>query len=200
MSKLKKIAPNLHKLKNLSSGFKVPKGYFENTEDSIWNSIFLDKINTNSPFSTPSNYFESIETKVYSKIDLKNKNSFPIPKDYFETIEDKVFQKIKKETKIEKFQNTLLRKIIPIGIAASLLIYISLQLFKTKEQDFFANLEISEIENWIDNGNLEIDTYEIATIYEDIDFEDLELENQYSEDDLINYLDDINIESLILIN
>ena len=44
-----------------------------------------------------------------------------------------------------------------------------------------------------------MNAYEIASVYSDEDFENLEI-NQYNESDLINYLDDIDVESLMLTN
>ena len=82
-----------------------------------------------------------------------------------------------------------------------MLLFITFQLFNDPSStDLLVNLEISEIESWIDNGDLELDSYEIAAIYENVDFDELEINQQYNYEYLIEYLEDIDIESLYLNN
>lgn len=169
---LKNTAPKLSELKSMKTGFEVPDGYFESVVDSI-----------------------------ISKIDFDNEASNDIPEGYFDTIEDRVFDKIKrKESKVISLKSRVLKIATPIAIAASILLLITLQLFNQTQEDVFANLDTSEIETWIDNGDLNIDTYEITSVYSDVNFDDIELYDDYTDDDLLNYLDSIDLESLILTN
>ena len=169
---LKNIAPKLSELKSLKTGFVVP-----------------------------NEYFESFENKLISKIHLGIKNTNDIPEGYFDTIEDRVFEKIKKEeSKVISLKSRFVKIAAPIVVAASILLLITLQLFNRNQEDLFANLETSEIETWIINGDLDLSTFEITSVYSDANFENLELYDSYSDDDLIKYLDDIDIESLLLTN
>lgn len=166
---LKNIAPKLSELKSMKTGFEVPL-----------------------------NYFESIEEKVFSKIDFKGDTSNDIPEGYFDTIENRVFDKLKsKETKVINLKSRFVKIIVPLVIAASILLFITLQIYTPKQEDVFASLKTSDIETWIANGDLELSTYEIAAIYEDANFENIELYNDYTEDELIDYLDNIDLESLL---
>lgn len=169
---LKNIAAKLSELKSMKTGFEIPQGYFE-----------------------------SIEEKVISKIDFENVASNDIPQGYFDTIEDRVFDKLKnEEPKVISIKGRFIKIAAPLAIAASILLLITLQIFNTKQEDVFSSLKTSDIETWIENGDLELSTYEIAAVYDDANFENIEFYNDYTEDDLLNYLDDIDLESLLLTN
>lgn len=169
---LKNIAPKLFELKSLKTGFEVPK-----------------------------EYFESFENKLILKINFERKDTNDIPEGYFDTIEDRVFEKIiNEEPKVINIKKRIVKIATPLAIAASILLLITLQIFNKNHEDLFANLETSEIETWINNGDLDLSTFEIASVYSDANFENLELYDTYSDDDLIKYLDDIDIESLLLTN
>ena len=198
---LKNIAPELYKLKQLETGFEVPKGYFESLEDGVLLKISTSNFDKELPFKTPKNYFETIEDKVITTVKSnEQENNFSIPENYFETIEDRVFEKINQEPKVINIKTKFVRTFLPIAAAASLLLFLTLKLSDNKSpQDHLANLESSEIENWINNGDLELNSFEIASVYEDENFDDLEL-NQLNDDKLVEYLNDIDIESLILTN
>ena len=199
----KNIAPKLHELQQLKSGFKVPKDYFGTIENAIFLKLSEDFLEKENPFKTPKNYFSTIEDRVFDQIKPKEReNAYAIPKGYFDTVEDNVFKRLQTETKVIDFKTRLIRSFIPIAAAASLILFVTLQLLNNTNDnaDLFAQIEISEIENWIDNGDFEIDSYQIAAVYEDTDFEDLELNQQYNDDNLMDYLNDIDLESLILTN
>ncbi|PHR68817.1 MAG: hypothetical protein COA67_12230 [Lutibacter sp.] len=199
----KNIAPKLYELQQLNSPFSVPKGYFGTVENAVYSRLSEDIFDKKTPFKTPKNYFSTIEDRVFDNIKSKEKeNTFAVPKDYFDTVEDNVIKKLQKETKVIDFKTRFIKTFLPIAAAASLLLFLTLQLLNrtNNNTDLFAKMEISEIENWIENGDFEIDTYQIAAIYEDTDFEDLELNQQYTDDNLMDYLNDIDIESLILTN
>ena len=167
---LKNIAPKLSELKSMKTGFEVPNGYFESLEDRVLSKIKSEVIND-------------------------------IPEGYFDTIEDRVFKKIKnEEPKVISLKSRFVKVAAPLAIAASILLLITLQLFNTNQKDVFANLETSEIETWINNGDLDLETFEITSVYNDADFENIELYDSYSDNDLLEYLDDIDLESLILTN
>lgn len=167
---LKNIAPKLSELKSMKTGFEVPNGYFESLEDRVLSKIKSEVIND-------------------------------IPEGYFDTIEDRVFEKIKnEEPKVISLKSRFVKVAAPLAIAASILLLITLQLFNTNQKDVFANLETSEIKTWINNGDLDLETFEITSVYNDADFENIELYDSYSDNDLLEYLDDIDLESLILTN
>ena len=199
----KNIAPKLHELQALKSGFSTPKDYFGTVEDAVFLKFREETFDKKTPFKTPENYFSTIESRVFDTIKSEEKESaYEIPKGYFDTVEDNVFKKLKPETKVIDFRTRFTKTILPIAAAASLVLFFTFQFLNKSEDntDLFAKIEIAEMENWIENGDIEINSYQIATVYEDTDFEDIELNDQYTDDNLMDYLDDIDVESLILTN
>jgi hypothetical protein len=203
LEEFKNIAPKLHELQELKSGFSTPKDYFGTVEDDVCLILAEYKLDKKTPFKTPENYFSTIEDRVFNTIKSKETEStYTIPKDYFNTVEDNVFEKLHAETKVISLKSRFIKTFLPIAAAASLVLFFTLQLLNNSNDstDLLVNLEISEIESWIDNGDLELDSYEIAAIYENVDFDELEINQQYNYEYLIEYLEDIDIESLYLNN
>ncbi len=199
-TELKNIAPTLFQLKKIGTGFIVPKNYFENIEDTLSSQIFLQNINVKSSFDAPKGYFEDLENSVFEKINIEKKEKeFNIPENYFDTIEDRVFEKLGDESKLVSLKDKIIKRYIPIAIAASILLLFTLTILnQNKDTDLMAALNTAEIENWLDNGYIDIETYDIEYLYTDEELDEIELENTYNDESLIEYLDDIDIETLIL--
>ncbi len=203
LEELENIAPKLHELQQLKGGFSIPKDYFGTVEGVIFSKLLEDNLDKKTPFRTPKNYFSTIEDRVLESLKSEEKeNVYATPKGYFDSVEDKVFERLQTETKVIDFKTRFIKKFLPIAAAASLLLFITLQLLNntSEQKDLFASLETSEIENWIENGDFEMNSYQIAAVYEDTNIEDIELEQEYNDDHLMEYLDDIDLESLILTN
>jgi len=161
-TELKNIAPKLTEIKNHHHGFDIPTGYFN-----------------------------KLEAEVFKKIETDEALLRSVPEEYFDTIENRVFKKIKKEYKVISLKNRLLKIAVPIAIAASILLVITLQLSNSKQEDLFANIKTSDIENWIESGDLELTEYEINVVYKGVNYDNLDF--NYTEEDL----DNLNSESLI---
>ena len=69
----KNIAPKLHELQKLNSGFSIPKNYFGTVEDAVFIKLLEDKLDKKTPFRTPKNYFSTIEDRVFDTIKSKKK-------------------------------------------------------------------------------------------------------------------------------
>ncbi|MBC6109586.1 hypothetical protein ACFOG5_21985 [Pedobacter fastidiosus] len=92
--------------------FSVPDGYFENCDEAIFSSIFIDGIKQNTKdnsFEVPQNYFEELTERIETHVALsqivKPENAFAVPENYFDTLQNKIAAKIaatevKKEAKI----------------------------------------------------------------------------------------------------
>ncbi|UKT62523.1 hypothetical protein [Pedobacter mucosus] len=81
--------------------FSVPNGYFENGEEDIFNSIFLDGLKQNiknNNYEVPENYFEELSDRIVTNIKLseiiKVDQSFAVPNNYFDTLQNKITDKI----------------------------------------------------------------------------------------------------------
>jgi len=183
---LQHIAPILARIQKKGAGFKTPDTYFDEIENAISDQLFVDTLPKNSGYETPIDYFEQVENTVISKIEneIISNQKQDIPTGYFDTVEDTVFKRLALEKKPRII--SLKKYWIPATIAASLLLLVSIyNPFDTKQ-----TLELAEIEAWIDEGNLDIDSYEIAELYSD-EMDTITMENTINTDELEDYLNDI---------
>ena len=142
-----------------------------------------------------------MENNVQKKLDqekIQKETGHKVPEAYFETIEDRVIAKLKDEKPVAKvidFRSILLKRIIPFAVAASLLLFLVLN--SNHEDISLDNVATTEIEQWIDNDLIALDSYEIAEVYSDV-----ELDNQdiFADEEIMDYLDDKNVENIILEN
>lgn len=128
------------------------------------NTPFLDQLKKKkSAFSIPEDYFENIE----SSISLNTKksewasNPIKVPQNYFKEFDSKVLNQIKDKKSNPIF--TLNRFWIPVSIAALLILNIGIFTFQKQEQ----SIEMADIENWLEDGTVDLNTYEIASVYEE---------------------------------
>lgn len=182
-------------------GFKAPDGYFDTVEDAIFAQIAAEKFPEKLGFTVPPTYLEEVENNVLKKLrkeKFQKETGHKIPEAYFETIEERVFAKLKDEKPVAKvidFRSLLLKRLIPFAAAASLLLFLVLN--GNREDISLDNVATTEIEHWIENDMISLDAYEIAEVYSDV-----ELDNQdyVGDEEIIDYLDDMNVESIILEN
>jgi hypothetical protein len=157
------------------SGFKVPENYFESIEDRFFDKIKIDKLTDKEGFNVPENYFESIEDNVFEKINSE--------KELTQT----------KETNVISFRERVVKRFIPIAIAASFLIFSGIIYFNNQKLNF-DKLAQNDIENWIDNNINEIDSNTITDVYQDATLEDI---SSFDDDELIDYLKEKDLELII---
>jgi hypothetical protein len=188
----------LNKLKNRDAGFSIPENYFSQFDNNMQENG--DKVK--SGFVTPEKYFDAFEEKMTGQLS-KNVNlstGFKVPDNYFEKFDQKVLNKIdsKKAAKLIKLKPNKVLKILSYSIAASLLLFFSLKGLKSNEAAFDPGaIEISEIERWMDEGLISFSSYELSETFDDVY---LYGEDNYTEDEILDYLDGENIENLILEN
>lgn len=92
--------------------FSVPDGYFENCDEGIFSSIFINGIKQktkNNNFEVPQNYFEELTERINTHVALtqivKPENAFAVPENYFGTLQSRIADRIavtevRKEAKI----------------------------------------------------------------------------------------------------
>ena len=189
-------------LKKQGSGFKTPKGYFETVENDVFSKLSIKSFPEKAGYSIPKNYFDTVERKVFTKMDANEflkQHHFDVPKDYFSTIEDNVFKKIQEENtnkpKVINLRFKLTKVFAPIAIAASLLLLVTLYTNNNNDSFSFNSLTVTDVENWIENDDIYLDSYEIAEVYSDVTFED-----DFNEDEieLLEYINGTDIESALL--
>jgi len=160
----------------------------------------LEDIKKNG-FKAPKSYFDTLETTIFDKIiseNFPNEDGFTAPENHLDTVEEKVLANLAHENKTIKiinFNTILFKRILPIAVAASLLLFIFIK-NNTNSNTIEKNyLTSTEIEYLIENDLLTFNTYEITEA-----FSDVELENQHIFDDqeMLDYLNGTDIEDLIL--
>ena len=145
--------------------------------------------------------FKDVENKILTKIgEEKNeeKSGFLIPENYLETIEDKVIAKIsndKRPVKVIDFKSIIINRVLPFAVAASLLLIIYIN-YNNKTTSF-DSIASTDIERWIEDDLVTFDTYEIAEVYRDTQIENQDI---FAEDELEEYLNGMDVESLLYEN
>jgi len=191
---LQHIAPILAELKStgLKMGFTTPQNYFEDVEERVVNKLTTQFLPDDTGMLTPNLYFDDLEDTILEKIHIDDHTS-SVPKGYFETFEDRVFEKLaieEKKSKIISIRKSWIGGMI--AVAASVLLFFTL--YKPATTD---KIELAEIESYIIDGNIDIDSYELADAINIDDLETIEFENTIKQNDLEDYLlDAISEENL----
>ncbi len=156
-----------------------------------------------SGFKTPENYFESFEEHLFVKISEEN---FPksaghkVPDGYFQNMEDRVLKTVINSEKPKKVIPLFPKKYFGYAAAIAACLLIGFTIFNTKTDNSSLDLlQLAAIDTYIEDGNLNLDLYDLTSYIDDEDFTDLNLDDrQFSETALENYiLENIDEETLI---
>ena len=155
------------------------------SNDEIKNSTpLLDQLKKKkSGFSIPEDYFENIESSILlntKKSDWAS-NPFKVPQNYFEDFDSTVLNQINGKKSNSIF--TINRFWIPVSIAAMLILNISIFTFQKQNQ----SIEMADMENWLEDGTVDLNTYEIASVYEE-ELEDIDLTDFIETEEIEDYL------------
>lgn len=180
----------LDELKKSGAGFKAPKDYFEDMEDRFVASQNLDKAKKEHSKSAGPKM-----PKLDALDSIGKSHGFTTPAGYFE--EEAKHLVIPKTKKIISLNSPGLRKWLNLSIAASILLFFGLGFYLSSNTNVqMAELNTDEIENWIDTDLISFNSYEIAEVFEDVDLES----DLYSDEEVGAYLDNLDIEEIILDN
>ena len=145
-------------------------------------------------FKTPKDYFETFDERLFSKMneeELPLEHGFTVPDGYFKELEDSILQKVnvsESQTKVIPLfkRQTLL---IVASIAACAAILISVVKSNNDASFDFEAIELSNIDGYIDDGNLELNSYELMAMLGDEEITSISVENDYFlEENLEEYL------------
>ena len=166
--------------------------------------LVKDKKNIHG-FKVPKNYFETFDDRLFDNMKretLPKHSGFQVPEGYFTTVEDSIFKKINVSEKTPKvislFQKQTLLYIA--SIAACVVIIVSVVKTNTNSNIDIDDIELSHIDTYIEDGNIELYTDEVLAMLEydeivAIDF-DYDL---FSEQNLEEYLlENIDDNSLLI--
>ena len=180
--------------------FKTPDGYFQSVEDTVFSKIVEEKLPEKEGFNTPKAYFDSIEDVILSKLHTEKLNKttgFKTPKDYFDTVEVTIINKLPaKEVKVIDFRQFIIKRLLPVASAAAIALFLFLNYNGNKNS--INNVATSDIEQWIENDQITIDPYQIAEVYSDVELSDNY--GYYNDEEMIEYLNGTDIESLLIEN
>ena len=144
-------------------------------------------------FKTPEDYFGDLEGQLTTRMDaekLPKSTGFKVPKDYFSQVGDSIGSigsTTKKQTKVIPL---FLKKYSGYAAAIAVILIIAVGFFNTKhETSSLDSIQISLIDKYIDDGNLNMDLYDLMTYLESSEIPIIDFENPYFTDtDLENYL------------
>ncbi|SNR32091.1 hypothetical protein SAMN06265371_101225 [Lutibacter agarilyticus] len=200
--KLHKVAPILNSISK-KSGFNTPNEYFETLEIDILSKIKTEELNSEidkNSFRTPDAYFDTIEDIVIAKLKAKsfhNKENTKVSDNYFDTLEDTVISKLKTPKRVISLK-TVSKYLVPIAIAASLLLIFTLN--TNKKTVTFESLATTDLELFIDYGMVDIDTQTLASTFSDIEIKTEEFDLFLTDSEVLNYLTDEDLETFIYTN
>jgi len=162
-----------------------------------------------SGFKTPENYFESFEERLFSKISEENfpkSTGHKVPDGYFENMEDRVLKTVINSAsapgreKPTKVISLFPKKYFGYAAAIAASLIIGFTVFNTEtDNSSLDSLQLAAIDTYIEDGNLNLDLYDLTSYINDEDFNDLNLDDrQFSETTLENYiLENLDEETLI---
>lgn len=155
-------------------GYNLPKGYFEEFEDRLFNRINSDIIPKESGFKTPEGYFIEVEKNIIQQCNNQQKT--------------KVIPIVSRKTML-----------YAASIAACAILIFSIF---GKDQDTISinNIDITSIENYINEGNVELNQYDLSSLLTEEDLSNITIEENHIPEDIIEayLLEDINDSSILI--
>jgi hypothetical protein len=180
----------LNEIKKSGTGFNTPEGYLESLEDRM-GKTFQDLKNSKAK-ELDKAIEKTDDFPSLNKIDRKH--GFSVPKGYFDQLESELTKS--KNTKIISL-NDRNKRLFYLSIAASILLFFGIQYMNTTEiTSEQLLLQDQEIANWIEADLIHFDANEIAEAFSDVELED----PFYTDEEIFSYLNDIDIENLIIEN
>ncbi len=156
-------------------------------------------------FTTPNNYFESFEEHLSAKLSsdsLPEKTGFKVPDDYFEQLEESIIQRVEALDEKPKARSLFTARYFTYAasIAASVVLIVSIMNSNSSPVGSIDDIEITSISEYIDDGNIDIDTYDVVALLQEDEIVTMDTENQFfSEESLEEYLLETLDESTLLI-
>lgn len=147
----------------------------------------MKKTNENRKgFHVPEDYFESLDTQLMTRLKENSKNGLKVPEGYFEGF----------EVKPER-SRTKVKKLFWMAAAASVLLFFGIKYMNTNQSSLdWDDLEQAEISYWIESDLAELNAYDIAEAYPDVELNAPNISNE----DLNAYLNEIELDQILYEN
>jgi len=151
------------------------------------------KIDKNS-FNTPEGYFDIFTDKLMNKLSAEEtiapKNEgFKVPEGYFDSLNKKIALKLAvEEPKVIQLNPFKKYYYIAASIAAVLLLYFGLN-FNSKPAITFDDIASSDIENYFDENDVDLSSFEIAEVIpvDELEINDI-INNHLNDENVVDYL------------
>ena len=169
----------------------------------------MKKDNQNNDFKTPEGYFESFTERLMGRLsddqsvsyDLIPKNDgFEVPEGYFEGVNQSIREKLSlSETEVVQLRP--FKKYYAVAAAVAAIVTLAFIFnWNASSEISFDNIADSDIENYFENTDLELTTYELAELIpvDELEYVDM-LEGHLDQENVLDYLDD-NIDDIEALN
>lgn len=156
---------------NKTSGYKVPKGYFDQIEDSVMSRLASDSMPDAPGFKVPESYFSEVENDILSKIEVTS------------------------DTKVRSIG---LRKTFYYisGVAAALLLFFAIYNYNSSTDD----ISIDMVESYFETNSMDSYELAELLIESDLmSLDDIKFEPEIDDLELESYLlENADIETIII--
>lgn len=140
----------------------------------------MNKKNHIPQFGIPEDYFNHFEDRLFSRINEENlpkTSGFRVPSEYFENFEKRIDLRLSSEKRNKVIRLNPKKYVGYVAaIAAGFLLIFSLFKSPVSEADI-TTINLSAIDDYIDDGNLDMDLYELTNYLKEIDDFDPEFES-----------------------
>lgn len=144
-------------------------------------------------FQTPKGYFEEFDSRLDDRMSNESNRGFKVPKGYFEDLEDQVMSEVLSGGGSRRVRT----RILWMAAAASILLFFGVKYMNPGQEEIgWQDLQTAEIDAWIARDLDELDPYDIAEVYPE-----MELDLPYATDAEIEaYLTEIELEEILFEN
>ena len=169
----------------------------------------MNKDNQNNDFKTPEGYFESFTERLMGRLSdnpsahndlIPKKDGFEVPEGYFEGVNQKIIEKLNhSETKVVQLKPFKKYYMAAAAVAAIVTLAFIFNWSASKELSF-DNIADSDLENYFENTDLGLSTYELAELIpvDELEYSDM-LEGHLDQENVLDYLND-NIDDFEALN
>jgi len=153
-------------------------------------------------FSVPENYFSDFDKRLESSINtseaIPKATGFKVPDGYLDNFGDRLWNKIDQNK--SSVRTSKIRRLYAMSSIAAILIlgFIIMKPKNTFATDQSEELTTFDINTYIDEGFINLSTYDIIETFEGVSLEDIEMADPIPREEIIEYLNQNNIDNYTL--
>lgn len=153
-------------------------------------------------FSLPENYFSDFNKRLERKIEISEaipkSTGFIVPDGYLDEFDNRLWSKLNKTDSVKK--TSKVRLLYAIGSIAAILIlgFIIIKPGNTYATDQSEELTTFDVNSYIDDGFMNLSTYDIIETFEGVSLEEIEMTDPIPREEIIEYLNQNNIDNYTL--